>query len=159
MDDATVGGDLGLETGALPRGKVVHAGVVAVVHVVVEAIEPIMSVCCFERNHSGDIRVRSSTGAGIARSRAAEDGAGLGSGIADRVTWGGAPSLEGVVQSDPVSTRDPMISSIQSVSMQRNDRLPGFVGESSALVIGSGGSTRDGRVEDDDTIILGVASI
>ena len=36
LDDATVGGNLRFETGALSRGEVVHATVVAVVHVVVE---------------------------------------------------------------------------------------------------------------------------
>ena len=41
LDDATVSGDLGLEAGALPRGKVVHAAVVAVVHVVVVTGDPI----------------------------------------------------------------------------------------------------------------------
>lgn len=41
LDDATVSGDLGLETGALPGGEVVHAGVIAVVHVVVKTADPI----------------------------------------------------------------------------------------------------------------------
>ena len=38
LREATVGGDLGLETSALSRGEVVHAGIVAVVHVVVETV-------------------------------------------------------------------------------------------------------------------------
>ena len=40
LDDATVGGNLGLETRALSGGEVVHAAVVTVVHVVVETGEP-----------------------------------------------------------------------------------------------------------------------
>ena len=40
LREATVGGDLRLETGALSRGEVVHAGIVGVVHVVVETIDP-----------------------------------------------------------------------------------------------------------------------
>lgn len=41
LGNTTVGGNLGLETGALPRSEVVHAAIVAVVHVVVETINPI----------------------------------------------------------------------------------------------------------------------
>ena len=98
LDDATVGGDLGRETGALPRGEVVHAAVVAVVHVVVETVDP--KSCKYVTSRvdvRGDLRIRSSTGAGIARGRAAEDGSGLRGGVADGITWGAASSLEGVV--------------------------------------------------------------
>ena len=42
LDNATVGGNLGRETTALSGGEVVHAAVVAVVHVVVEIVDPIM---------------------------------------------------------------------------------------------------------------------
>ena len=42
LGDATVGGNLGLETRALSGGEVVHAAVVTVVHVVVEAAEQVV---------------------------------------------------------------------------------------------------------------------
>ena len=42
LDDATVSGNLGLETSALSGSEVVHAAVVAVVHVVVETIDQIV---------------------------------------------------------------------------------------------------------------------
>jgi len=41
LGDATVGGDLGQETGALSRGEVGHAGVIGIVHVVVDTADPI----------------------------------------------------------------------------------------------------------------------
>ena len=42
LDDATVSGNLGLETSALSGGEVVHAAVVTIVHVVVETIDRIV---------------------------------------------------------------------------------------------------------------------
>jgi hypothetical protein len=94
LDDTTVGGDLGLDTGG-----VVHAVVVGVVRVVVGAVDPIarviMSSEVVVQVGGGDLRIRSSTSAGIARSRVAKGGAGLRRCITDGVTWGGAPSLKG----------------------------------------------------------------
>ena len=52
-----------------------------------------------------------------------------------------------------------MINSVPSVSTQKSDHLPGFMGESPALVVGGGGSARDRRVEDDYTVVLGVAGV
>ena len=73
-----------------------------------------MSKCATSSGRLGDLGIRSSTGTSIARTRAPEDGAVLGRGVADGVVWGVAPSLEGVVQSNPMPKRDPMISLIPS---------------------------------------------
>ena len=161
LREATVGGDLRLETGALSSGEVVHATIVGVVHVVVETGKPTVRVSISVRERSSwSLRISSSTGAGVSRSRAAIGGAGLRRGVIDVVTWSAAAALEGVVQSHPVSNLDdPVISPIPSTPSRRDRCLPGFVGESPTLVVRNRSPTRDGRVEDHDTIVFGVGGV
>ena len=105
-----------------------------------------------------DLRIRSSTGASVARSRAAVDRTSLRSGVADRVTWRAASTLERVVQSHPVADQNPVISSFLSDS-GAEFCLPGFVGQSPAQVVWGRSSTGDRRVQHNHTVILGVAGV
>jgi len=76
--DSTVGRDLGLDAGDLSRGEIVHAGVVGVVHEVLDGIEAWAD-------------------AGIPRNRAAIPGDRLSRSIVDKVATSITSTLERVV--------------------------------------------------------------
>lgn len=57
LGEATVGGDLGLETGALSRGKIGHAGVIGVVHEVVETVDHLSQYVTLESCRLGGLRI------------------------------------------------------------------------------------------------------
>jgi hypothetical protein len=82
--DATVGPHLGLQTGDLAGGELVHAAVVRVVHVVVDGVD-------------------AAARARVAAGRAFVRGRGLGRGVRDAVAGAGAATLEGMVEADPVA--------------------------------------------------------
>ena len=78
----------------------------------------------FENWSLEDLRVRSSTGAGIPRNTAAGSGFSLGRSITDLVAaaFGIASSLEGVVQSDPVANESPWLVR-HYLNVQRSEPL------------------------------------
>jgi hypothetical protein len=84
------------------------------------------------------LRVNTSTGAGVTASRAARRSRGLWRGIADRITSAGAPALEGMVETKPVAN---------------------LMSESFALVVVGRAAAGDGRVEDDNTVVLGGSGV
>lgn len=69
LRETTVGGELGPETLALSRREIVHAAIVAVVHIIVETVdqthvrEQVMSSS--RATIHRDLRIRSLTGTGI----------------------------------------------------------------------------------------------
>lgn len=82
--DTAVGAHLALQTGDLASGELVHAAVVAVVHVVVDGVD-------------------TGAGAGVTAGGASRGKGRLGRGVRNLVAGAAAATLESVVETDPVT--------------------------------------------------------
>lgn len=101
--------------------------------------------------------VSTSTRAGVTASGATESGRGLRGGIRDGVSRGGASALESVEQTNPVT------SFVSEGLQEENKKNVAEDGKTEAAylaqVVGGCSASWNGRVEHDNTIVIGGARV